>query len=266
MDTVTDSNQYYYDMFRPELPVELLERLVSEAKRGAFVHSLLDVSTGSGKVLEQFLPYFNDIVAVEPDPDLLQAAKRRLIPHMHAETSLFFLDASPEIIPFPPHWTASLATICRSFHLMDQERLLAHLDEVVESRGVVAIFSDTCLLLQNNPWVLAARQVVETYLTKPRPRAEDIYQQPAANVEEMLKSSPFSATEHFSLPVRRTWSPQEVLDYLYSTAYAAKPQFGDRVNEFEAALRDTLHRVVPNDQLPEDNEFAVILGRRPQAA
>lgn len=254
----------YYDKYRPSIPGELVVKLVAAAGRDTLAHSLLDLGAGTGKVTEQFLPYFKDIVVVEPEEELMALAKKRLVPAMPADASIFFLDGSAELVQYPPNWSASLVTICRAFHWMDQATVLQRLDEVVESRGVVAVFSDKSFWTQNNLWMIEVRKIVQSYLGEVRRAgAQDIYTEPESSFEEMLKASPFSDLETIKVPVRRIWSPDQIIGYLYSTSFAAKGLFGDHIDEFEMALRDKLHRMMPNGKFIEENVFEVILARRP---
>lgn len=253
----------YYDEFRPGVPDELVVRLVAEAGRDSLAHSLLDLGTGTGKVLQQFIPYFKDIVAVEPDGDMMQLAKNRLVPEMPADTSIFFLDGSAELVQFPTNWSASIVTICRAFHWMEQPLVLDRLDEVVESRGVVAVFSDKSLWTVDNLWTTEVRQIVQSFLGEQRRAGADVFSQSARSYEEIFKLSAFPHLETFTVPVKRVWHAKQILGYLYSTSFAAKSLFGDSHEDFERALFDKLHRMAPNDKFIEENECSVLLARRP---
>jgi ubiquinone/menaquinone biosynthesis C-methylase UbiE len=253
----------YYDRFRPGVPSELVTRVVAEAGRFSLAHSLLDIGTGTGKVLEQFLPYFKDIIAVEPDSDMLEHAKHRLISQMSAEASIFFLDGSIEIVQFPPNWSASLVTICRAFHWLDQPTALERLDSILEARGIIAIIGDQSFWTLDNPWTSQVRAIVQQFLGETRRAGNSIYNEPAGDITEVLQQSAFSHVESFVIPVTRTWTAQQILGYLYSTSFAAPGLFEDKREDFERVLLDKLHRMMPNNKFIEENQFEVILARRP---
>jgi len=262
MDTFAGT-AFYYDRFRPNLPEELVTRLVAAAGRDSLAHSLLDIGTGTGKVLEEFLPYFKDIVAIEPSPKMLELAKRRLIPQMQPDTSMFFLDGSAEVAQFPPNWSASLVLACRSFHWLEQPLMLTRLNDIVESRGVIAIVSDKSLWAEENVWMAEVRAMVQSYLGSDLRMKSDVFSPPVESFKDVLEHSAFSSLETFTSPVSRTWSAKQILGYLYSTSIAPIQAFGDKHEDFERTILDKLHHMMPNDKFPEQNEYSVLIARRP---
>ena len=66
----------YYDEFRPGIPDRARDLVLHSVKTPG---TLLDLGTGTGQVLEQFVPYFTDILAVEPDQAMAKLARKRLL-------------------------------------------------------------------------------------------------------------------------------------------------------------------------------------------
>jgi hypothetical protein len=77
-----------------------------------------------------------------------------------------------------------------------------------------------------------------------------------------MRESPFSRVDEIAVPVSRTWSADSILGYLYSTSFAAPQLFGQRLDEFDQAVRATLKRFSDTDTFDEDNEFLIRIGRR----
>lgn len=77
-----------------------------------------------------------------------------------------------------------------------------------------------------------------------------------------MAESPFHHVEETRVPVRRTWTTESILGYLYSTSFAAPHLFGDRIDEFEHAVKTTLAEFGDKDTFEEDNEFLIRIGRR----
>lgn len=73
----------------------------------------------------------------------------------------------------------------------------------------------------------------------------------------------FSQVEETRIPVWRIWTPERVIGYLYSSSFAARPLFGDRIEEFEAAATDLLTQHSGSAALVERACFQVILACRP---
>jgi hypothetical protein len=162
----------------------------------------------------------------------------------------------------PPGWQASLVTICRAFHWMDQSLVLQRLDRQVTPVGAVAIFGDNSFWAAGSPWKSAVRQVIQQFLGEERRAGEGVFRHHDRPYSEILRESPFSDVEEIRVPVRRTWSTESILGYLYSTSFAARHLFGDHLDEFEAAVGDALAGHGDDDTFVEDNEFLIRLGRR----
>ncbi len=67
-----------------------------------------------------------------------------------------------------------------------------------------------------------------------------------------------------TVPVQRKRTLESVIGYLHSTSFAAPRLFGDRIEEFDRALRDRLPASATDGVFIDDNEFGILLGRRPQ--
>jgi hypothetical protein len=52
-----------------------------------------------------------------------------------------------------------------------------------------------------------------------------------------------------------------LIGHLWSTSFAARPHFGERVDEFEAELRTELLRLHPDGRFVETGEFGLVCGR-----
>lgn len=253
----------YYDLYRPSIPVELVERIVASTQNSGSAAHLLDLGTGTGKVLERFLPHFTDIIAVEPETEMMALAKRRLVPHMAADTSIHFVTGRAEDIELPEEWHASLVTICRAFHWMDRAAVLQKLASIVAPGGTVAIFGDSSMWNLDQSWCLIVKGIVQEILGQERRSGDGIFMPPKEPYREMLQASAFSTIEEFDLPVERTWTIDQIIGYLYSTSFAAKSLFGDYVDQFESAVRQRLEPLAENGVFKETNNFNVLLAKRP---
>lgn len=256
----------YYDLYRPGVPTEVVERIVAALKDFNSPTDLLDLGTGTGKILEQFLPHFSDVIAVEPADEMMALAKRRLVPRMAAGSAIHFVTSTAENVEvfLPDDWHASLVTICRSFHWMDRDRVLAALDRIVEPNGMLAIFSDRSMWTLDNDWCDAARLVIRDFLGETRRAGSGLFEPPVESYQTNLAASAFTMYEEFTIPVERTWNVDQIIGYLYSTSFAAKALFGDKVELFERTLRDRLAPLAnENGKFVEQNEFTVLLARRP---
>ncbi|GII22833.1 class I SAM-dependent methyltransferase [Planosporangium mesophilum] len=251
----------YYRRYRPGIPTDVANVLIA-ASAVETPRRLLDLGTGTGHVVLAIGDRFDEVVAADPDAGMLAAAHDSLRAALPADVMLRLVHATAESFTTPPGWTASLVTICRAFHWMDKPAVLARLDQRVSPAGTVAIFADRSFWTASNPWQTAVRQIITEFLGTQRRAGDSVFTHADRPFGEILAESAFSVVEEVRVPVRRTWTAESVLGYLYSTSFAARRLFGDRVHEFEEAIISTLTEHSENGSLVEDNEFLIHLGRR----
>lgn len=253
----------YYRQFRPGIPHEVAAVLDHAAPaRPVGRRRLLDVGTGTGLVVEALLSRFGDIIAVDNDADMLAAADAALHPKLPQGSHLSLVQSTAEDFTAPVGWQAELVTICRAFHWLDQAAVLAVLDEQVAPDGVVAVFGDNSFWATGSPWKEAVRDVVKSFLGEERRAGSGTFQHHNRPYSEIMEESPFNEVAELRVPVQRTWTAESILGYLYSTTFAAPHLFGDRLKDFEAAVKHRLTDFSDNDTFPEENEFLIRIGQR----
>ncbi|MGV9247275.1 class I SAM-dependent methyltransferase [Streptomyces sp. NPDC003710] len=253
----------YYRQFRPGISEDVAETLDQAAPhRSPGQRRLLDIGTGTGLVAEALLGRFDDIIAIDNDADMLAAAESALRPKLPEGTRLSLVESTAEDFVPPPGWKADLVTICRAFHWLDQTAVLARLDDQVAPDGVVAIFADSSFWTATSPWKEAVRGVIKTFLGEERRAGSGTFQHHSRPYSEIMGESHFDRVEEARIPVHRTWTAESILGYLYSTSFAAPHLFGDRLPEFEIAVKERLADFSEDDTFPEENEFLIRFGRR----
>ncbi|GAA2507285.1 class I SAM-dependent methyltransferase [Streptomyces gobitricini] len=253
----------YYRQFRPGIPQDVaavLDRATPVRTDGP--RRLLDVGTGTGLVVEALLDRFDDIIAADNDADMLATAESALRPKLPEGSRLTLVESTAEDFVPPAGWKADLVTICRAFHWLDQAAVLRLLDSQVAPDGVVAIFGDNSFWAAGSPWKEAIRDVIKTFLGEERRAGSGTFQHHNRPYSEIMEESPFNQVEEVRVPVQRTWTTGSILGYLYSTSFAAPHLFGDRLEEFETAVKNRLAEFSDNDTFLEDNEFLIRIGRR----
>jgi trans-aconitate methyltransferase len=254
----------FYRQYRPGIPpsvADVLDRAVTTGPP----RRLLDVGTGTGLVVEALLGRFDDIIAIDNDADMLTAAESALRPQLPESTQLLLQQVTAEEFTPPEGWLANLVTICRAFHWLDQAAVLAQLDSQVSTDGAVAIFGDNSFWVATSPWKAAVRSVIQDFLGEQRRAGASTFQHHNRPYSEIMRESPFNQVEELTVPVKRSWTADSILGYLYSTSFSAPHLFGERVQEFDQTVRATLLRFSDADTFEEDNEFLIRIGRRDQA-
>ncbi len=92
----------YYYRYRPRIPTEVAELLVAEANRRSPATTLLDLGTGTGQVVAALHRHFRDIIAVDPDPEMVERAEWTVRPVLSPGTGLCLYPSRAEnFVPLP---------------------------------------------------------------------------------------------------------------------------------------------------------------------
>lgn len=114
-----------YADHRPGYPSESVRWALDDAPGPR----VLDLAAGTGKLTEELLPLTTDLVAVEPDPEMLAELRRRL-PGVRA------LQGSAESIPLPDG-SVDAILVGQAMHWFDQEYCLPELARVLSPGGTL---------------------------------------------------------------------------------------------------------------------------------
>ncbi|EFL19862.1 class I SAM-dependent methyltransferase [Streptomyces sp. C] len=258
-----------YARHRPGIPPEAVS-LLAETMRTADHPALLDLGSGTGQVPAALLPAvprIDRVDLVDPDQDMLRQAATTLEPLLGARPAGFHPVAAEDFTPPCDGYRADLITCARSFHWMDRSAVLKMADRATTPEATVAIMGDGSLWTYRAEWTAALKQLIQSYLgDERRAGTGGVYAGPGRRFEDDLAASPFHQVTERRFPVRRVWTPAQVLGYLRSTSFARPGLFGDRHDRhdrFEAEALELLERHSEHTGLVEDAVFTVLLARRP---
>ena len=249
----------FYRQFRSGVPAEVAG-LVVHAAPDRRPRRLLDIGTGTGFVVEAVQADVDEVIGIDVDADLLAIAGAGVQPRPGQQIAFVEVRAE-EFVP-PEGWTADLVTICRTFHWLDRPLVLERLDQIVAPDGVVTILGDNSIWADNTGWKSEIKKILAEFLGERRRAGSGTYQRPTSYTDD-LAGSAFSAWEQVKVPVRRERSLDSVIGYLHSTSFAAPQLFGERLEEFDDTVRRRLPRFAENGVFVDDNEFGILVGRRP---
>lgn len=241
-----------YHGTRSPVPAELAQGLAdrTRAGRGPDAHRLLDLGCGTGLVTEALLPLgLDDVVGIDPDAAMLEEARRVL-----AGRPVRLVRGRAEDAPLPDDWQPDLATCGRSFHWTDQPVVARRVHDLLPPGGVFALFADSGLWESTTPWKVAFRETVQAFLGEERRAGQTIVDSVVHRWAELLRATGFGRVEEYEVTSTEAVPLDQVVGYAHSYSFAAPPLFGDRLEEFDAALVDA---VAPHaeagalhDQLP----------------
>jgi SAM-dependent methyltransferase len=231
---------------------------------------LLDVGTGPGVLAITLAPSFESVLAVDPDDDMLAEGRRRA--HAAEIGNIEWLCRRAEELDDLAPGAFRLATFGQSFQWTERERVAETVYDLLEPRGAIALISHA---VKGRPVPegpgeppiphAAIRTLIERVLGPERRAGQGFAAAPVDRYEDALARTRFGAPELFYAPGR----PDLVQDidgvianYL-SMSFCAPHLFGDRLAEFEAAMRRELEARSPSGLFwdwPGDTE--ILLARR----
>jgi ubiquinone/menaquinone biosynthesis C-methylase UbiE len=250
-----ESTAAYYDRFRA--PYD--EAVISWAARAVGLDAscrVLDLGTGPGSLAIPFARLAGEVVAIDPEPEMLAQARHRAA---EAGVDIRFIEGSSNDLSVTPG-PFRLATMGRSFHWMDRPATLAALDALLDPGGAVALFASNAP--RSAPWWNKAREIAERHvaegMTANRWRREPGW----IPHEAVLLASPFAHVERYATIRLERIDLDHVVGRLFSMSSTSPKRLGDRRDAFERDLRETLPALARDGLFEGIVETQVILARR----
>jgi SAM-dependent methyltransferase len=261
----------HYRAGRPPYSPELESVLTKELRLDGTAR-LLDVGCGPGILTVRLAPLFDEVVGLDPDPDMLAeaqrvAAERRL-------GNIGWVRAVAEDLPQAAPGPYRLVTFGQSFHWTDEERVAEVIYDLLEAGGSMALIVHTVArrprpigpgpppIPHDEIWLM-----IEKYLGSTKRAGQGTTPVRAHRFEDVLVKTRFG-------PPRTVFAPgkpdlvrdsQSVISGYFSTAPSAPHLYGDRLEEFTQEMHDLLAARSPSGLFwdwPGDTE--IVLAQKPR--
>ena len=137
-----------YEQFRPPYPPQYF-RAVARKLGLSKQHALVDLGTGPGLLALGFAPYVGRIVGVDPEPAMLEAARRAAA---RAGQSFTLIEGTAEALPAEVG-AFDVVTIGRALHWMERSALAALFERLVAPGGAIVVCSARSATDGRNAWL-----------------------------------------------------------------------------------------------------------------
>jgi ubiquinone/menaquinone biosynthesis C-methylase UbiE len=216
--------------------------------------TLLDLGCGTGELTVPLAPYFEQIIGLDPSPDMLAEARERQ--KRGGVANVKWVQKTAEEID-SSFGEIRLTTIGTAFHWMQQDLVLEKVYEQTQPSGGVAILFGSLSKWweAHAPWQHKAKEIVQKYLGQERRAGEghfSAYRQGNGKSEDALGRSAFKKVTSHIYQTSLTLNSEQILGRLYSSSWANKRYFGDKAPEFEKELKETLLALEPKDTFLEE--------------
>jgi SAM-dependent methyltransferase len=258
---------WYYARYRPPYPQPFLEHLVDRFALDG-TGRLLDLGTGTGQLAIPLSSYFEEVVGMDPEPEMLTEAAvlaSQFRASAPGATNIRWLEGGSGDLERLKSTLGQfrLVTMGASFHWMDQSATLQTLADLVtedvdegkvgrsrkpgetgerdeRGRSGIVIVGSPSIWNQQGEWQEALKSVLQRWLGEARRAGSSAYVQPAEPFATVLARSPFNRVETYQLDYRRTWDIDSLIGYLYSMSFSSISLLGNRREPFEEDVRQTL--------------------------
>ena len=151
----------FYAQYRRAYPAEFVARL--RAMRGGGGR-LLDLGCGTGVLLLQLAPFFDQAVGIDPEPDMLREAKKAA-KEQASENVEWIRGSSADLQALATALGRfDLVTIGTAFHYMEPHATLGELQRIAPDGVVAVAYNGSPMWLHPDPWAKALRSVLESRL------------------------------------------------------------------------------------------------------
>jgi SAM-dependent methyltransferase len=137
-----------YEDLRPPYPDEIFHAVALQLNVSK-QQALIDLGTGPGLLALGFAPYVGRIVGVDPEPEMLAAAK---LAAARVGQNLTLIECKAEALP-DDVGSFDVVTIGRALHWMDRAGALRQFERLVARDGAIAVCASYSARDARNPWL-----------------------------------------------------------------------------------------------------------------
>ena len=257
MDRPYRTAAQHYRRGRPPYSRELASTLERELGLDG-TGRLLDVGCGPGVLAIELAPLFEEVVGLDPEPEMLAEARRRA-------PGITWVQARAEDLQWLGVGSFRVVTFGQSFHWTDRQAVAQAVHDLLEPGGAIVLVAPD---VDAGPAPEGPghpriphddiRALVERYIgDRRRPRGE--------RYAESLAKSPFGEPKVVHAPGRAdlVQDADRVVSNVLSMSWAAPELFGDRLADFEAELRRLLASRSPTGLFWDwPGDTVLIIGRK----
>jgi SAM-dependent methyltransferase len=247
----------FYARYRPPYPQNLIADIASHYGLNG-TGRLLDLGCGPGTLTFPLSPFVTSAVAIDIESSMVEEAQSIQqsfddLRRCHIDWRVMPAEAISRDLG-----TFRVVTCGSSFHWMDRDLVLRLVAELLEPEsGIALVGGITSWLDGPEDWHSTVTRVIRSYIGESRRSMN------AERFEQTLPRNGWSVDLERDYPTALEWDADTIVGHLWSTSFANRALFGDRVEEFEAELRAELLRQYPNNVFRETAGFGLVCGRPP---
>jgi SAM-dependent methyltransferase len=225
-----------YEDLRPPYPPAFF-RSVAEKLALSGQSALIDLGTGPGLLALGFAPFVGRIVGVDPEPEMIAAARRAAA---RAGRDFALIEGTAETLP--DIGTFDIVTIGRALHWMDRERTLARLARLVAPDGAIAVCASFSAADSRNPWLDGYNEVRRKWSPEGLWRDSGAGAKTHRDLPAFFAGSAFQAAEAIRVETSHAIRVHDLARRVLTFSSSSPEALGDNA---DAMLRDVEDHLAP---------------------
>ncbi|MBC9878597.1 class I SAM-dependent methyltransferase [Bradyrhizobium sp. INPA01-394B] len=193
--------------------------------------ALIDLGTGPGLLALGFAPHVGRIVGVDPEPAMIETARRAAA---RAGQALTLIEGKAETLA-SDIGTFDIVTIGRALHWMDRDATLARLDQLVTPGGAILICASFSVTDGRNPWLEGYNEIRRRWSPAKLWEEAGKGTRTHRDLPAFFRGSAFAPTDLIAVETGHMVSLQDLAQRTLTYSSSSPEALGDNV---EAMLRD----------------------------
>ncbi len=227
--------------------------MVKEHLRLSDTDRLLDLGCGPGSLAMAFAPFVGTVVALDPEPSMLEAARAAAA---EVDVRIEFIEASS--YDLGSHFGMfQIVTIGRAFHWMDRSDALRRLNTMIEPNGALVLFNDVRPEVPENIWYKHYAKLIDGYA-----RIDVRIPPDRLRHEAVLLGSPFNQLERIGAIERRLVPLERLVDRALSMSTTSPEQLGALKDRLAQELLEQMRQFATDGAVVEIIESQALIARR----
>ena len=226
-----------YEQYRPPYSAEFF-RAVAQSLTLSRQHALIDLGTGPGLLALGFAPYAGRVVGVDPEPEMLAAARTAAV---RAGADVTFVEGRAEDLP-QNIGGFDVVTIGRALHWMDPSALGPLFARLVAPGGAIVVCASFSVRGGRNPWLgdydAARRNWSDSGLLVGADKGHQIHR----NLPEVLGPAGFGVVDTVRVETTHEVTARDLAWRVLTFSSSSPAALGEKV---DAMLADIEARLLP---------------------